>query len=124
MDAVLTAARAIAAGEVELMLADGVESMSRAPFVLPKAETAFSRHAEVHDTTVGWRFVNPAMQAAYGTDSMPQTAQNVADDYGISREAQDAMALASQSKAAAAQTRGRFARRSHLSRSRRRRARR
>ena len=102
MDAVLTAARAIAAGEAGLMIAGGVESMSRAPFVLPKAETAFSRQAEIHDTTIGWRFVNPAMQAAYGTDSMPQTGQNVADDYGISREAQDLMALASQAKAAAA----------------------
>ena len=102
MDAVLTAARAIAAGEAGLMIAGGVESMSRAPFVLPKAETAFSRQAEIHDTTIGWRFVNPAMQAAYGTDSMPQTGQNVADDFGISREAQDLMALASQAKAAAA----------------------
>jgi len=110
MDAVLIAARAIAAGEAELMIAGGVESMSRAPFVLPKAESAFSRHAEIHDTTIGWRFVNPAMDAAYGTDSMPQTGQNVADDYGISREAQDAMALASQAKAAAAIANGRLAR--------------
>ena len=110
MDAVLTAARAIAAGEAELMIAGGVESMSRAPFVMPKAESAFSRHAEIHDTTIGWRFVNPAMQAAYGTDSMPQTGQNVADEHGITREAQDAMALASQAKAAAAQANGRLAR--------------
>ena len=102
MDAVLVAARAIAAGECELMIAGGVESMSRAPFVMPKAESAFSRAAEIHDTTIGWRFVNPAMEAAYGTDAMPQTGQNVADDYGISRAAQDAMALASQTKAASA----------------------
>ena len=110
MDAVLAAARQIAAGEARLVIAGGVESMSRAPFVMPKADTAFSRHAEIHDTTIGWRFVNPAMQAAYGTDSMPQTGQNVADDYGVSREAQDAMALASQAKAAAAQANGRLAR--------------
>jgi acetyl-CoA C-acetyltransferase/acetyl-CoA acyltransferase len=110
MDAVLTAARAIAAGEAELMIAGGVESMSRAPFVMPKADAAFSRHAEIHDTTIGWRFINSAMHAAHGTDSMPQTGQNVADDYGISREAQDAMALASQTKAAAAQANGRLAR--------------
>ena len=109
MDAILTAARQIAAGEAELMIAGGVESMSRAPFVMPKADTAFSRNAEIYDTTIGWRFVNPAMQAAYGTDSMPQTGQNVADDYGISREAQDAMALASQNKASAAQANGRLA---------------
>ena len=109
MDAILTAARAIAAGEAELMIAGGVESMSRAPFVMPKADTAFSRHAEIHDTTIGWRFVNPAMHKAYGTDSMPQTGQNVADDYGISRDAQDLMALASQAKAAAAQGSGRLA---------------
>lgn len=109
MDAVLTAARAIAAGEVDLMIAGGVESMSRAPFVMPKADTAFSRAAEIHDTTIGWRFINPAMQAAYGTESMPQTGQNVADDYGIDRVAQDAMALASQAKAAAAQGNGRLA---------------
>ncbi|MBE0552407.1 MAG: 3-oxoadipyl-CoA thiolase [Rhodobacteraceae bacterium] len=110
MDAVLIAARQIAAGEAGLMIAGGVESMSRAPFVMPKAESAFSRNAEIHDTTIGWRFVNPAMQAAYGTDSMPQTGQNVADDYGISRADQDAMALASQAKAAAAQGNGRLAR--------------
>lgn len=110
MDAVLVAARAIAAGEAELMIAGGVESMSRAPFVLPKAETGFSRHAEIHDTTIGWRFVNPAMDEAYGSESMPRTAQNVADDFGVSREAQDAMALASQNKAAAAIANGRLAR--------------
>lgn len=108
MDAVLVAARQIAAGEAQLMIAGGVESMSRAPFVMPKAETAFSRNAEIHDTTIGWRFVNPAMDKAYGTDSMPQTGQNVADDYGVSREAQDAMALASQAKASAAQGNGRL----------------
>jgi 3-oxoadipyl-CoA thiolase len=109
MDAVLAAARAIAAGEAGLMIAGGVESMSRAPFVMPKPDTAFSRAAEIHDTTIGWRFVNPAMDKAYGTDSMPQTGQNVADDYGVDRAAQDAMALASQTKAAAAQANGRLA---------------
>ncbi|HQZ13207.1 MAG TPA: 3-oxoadipyl-CoA thiolase [Devosia sp.] len=109
MDAVLVAARQIAAGEAELMIAGGVESMSRAPFVLPKAESPFSRNAEIHDSTIGWRFVNPAMEKAYGTESMPQTGQNVADDYGVSREAQDAMAQASQAKAAAAQASGRLA---------------
>ncbi len=109
MDAVLVAARQIAAGEADVMIAGGVESMSRAPFVMPKADTAFSRHAEIHDTTIGWRFINKAMHAAYGTDSMPQTGQNVADDYGISREAQDLMALSSQAKAAAAQANGRLA---------------
>lgn len=109
MDAVLVAARRIAAGEADLMIAGGVESMSRAPFVMPKADSAFSRHAEIHDTTIGWRFINTAMQAAHGTDSMPQTGQNVADDYGISREAQDLMALSSQAKAAAAQANGRQA---------------
>lgn len=109
MDAVLMAARAIAAGEADLMIAGGVESMSRAPFVMPKAGSAFSRDTAVYDTTIGWRFVNPAMHSAYGTDSMPQTGQNVADDYGIDREAQDAMALASQTKAAAAQANGRLA---------------
>jgi acetyl-CoA acyltransferase len=110
MDAVLTAARVIAAGEADLMIAGGVESMSRAPMVMPKADSAFSRQAEIFDTTIGWRFVNPAMHKAYGTDSMPQTGQNVADDFGISREAQDAMALVSQAKAAAAQANGRLAR--------------
>ncbi|ARO15289.1 acetyl-CoA acyltransferase [Ketogulonicigenium robustum] len=109
MDAVITAARAIASGEAELMIAGGVESMSRAPFVMPKAETAFSRAAEIHDTTIGWRFVNPAMEKLYGVDSMPQTGQNVADDFGISRADQDAMALRSQQNAAAAQASGRLA---------------
>ncbi|MGN0932987.1 3-oxoadipyl-CoA thiolase [Falsigemmobacter intermedius] len=109
MDAVIMAARAIRSGEAELMIAGGVESMSRAPFVMPKAETAFSRHAEIHDTTIGWRFVNPLMKAQYGVDAMPLTGQNVADDYNISREAQDLMALASQNKAAAAQANGRLA---------------
>ncbi|MFN3292657.1 MAG: 3-oxoadipyl-CoA thiolase [Gemmobacter sp.] len=109
MDAVLIAARQIACGQAELMIAGGVESMSRAPFVMPKADSAFSRSAAIYDTTIGWRLVNPAMQAAYGTDSMPQTGQNVADAYGISREAQDAMALASQAKASAAQANGRLA---------------
>lgn len=109
MDAVLAASRAIAAGEAGLMIAGGVESMSRAPFVMPKADSPFSRAAEIYDTTIGWRFINPAMHKAYGTDSMPQTGQNVADDFGVSREAQDAMALASQAKAAAAQVNGRLA---------------
>lgn len=109
MDAVLMAARTIAVGEAGLMIAGGVESMSRAPFVMPKADTAFSRQAEIYDTTIGWRFINPLMDKAYGTDSMPQTGQNVADDYGISREAQDVMALASQAKAATAQSNGRLA---------------
>ena len=109
MDAVLMAARTNAAGEAGLMIAGGVESMSRAPFVMPKADTAFSRQAEIYDTTIGWRFINPLMDKAYGTDSMPQTGQNVADDFGISREAQDVMALASQAKAATAQSNGRLA---------------
>ncbi|WP_062207391.1 3-oxoadipyl-CoA thiolase [Aureimonas sp. AU12] len=110
MDAVITAARAIKAGEAELVIAGGVESMSRAPFVMPKAETAFSRHAEIHDTTIGWRFVNPIMKAQYGVDSMPETGENVAEDFGISREDQDAFAVRSQEKAAAAQGNGRLAR--------------
>jgi acetyl-CoA C-acetyltransferase len=108
MDAVGTAARAIRAGEAELMLAGGVESMSRAPFVMPKAESAFSRANAIYDTTIGWRFVNPAMKAAYGVDSMPETAENVASDFKIEREAQDRMALASQLKAVAAQKAGFF----------------
>jgi len=110
MDAVIAAARAIKAGEAELMIAGGVESMSRAPFVMPKAETAFSRNAEIHDTTIGWRFVNPLMKAQYGVDSMPETGENVAEDFAVSREAQDLFALASQAKAAAAQANGRLAR--------------
>lgn len=109
MDAVLMAARAIGSGQADLMIAGGVESMSRAPFVMPKADSAFSRDAQIYDTTIGWRFVNPAMHAAYGSESMPQTGQNVADDFGISREAQDEMALSSQLKAAKAQQRGRLA---------------
>jgi 3-oxoadipyl-CoA thiolase len=110
LDAVATAARAIRAGEADLVIAGGVESMSRAPFVIPKAEAAFSRSAAIHDTTIGWRFINPAMKAAYGVDSMPETAENVAEDFGISREDQDAFALRSQEKAAHAQASGRLAR--------------
>ncbi|PDT53452.1 MULTISPECIES: 3-oxoadipyl-CoA thiolase [Sinorhizobium] len=110
MDAVIAAARAIKAGEAELMIAGGVESMSRAPFVLPKADSAFSRHAEIHDTTIGWRFVNPLMKAQYGVDSMPETGENVAEDFKISREDQDAFAVRSQAKAAAAQANGRLTR--------------
>lgn len=109
MDAVIMAARAIKAGEADLMIAGGVESMSRAPFVMPKAETAFSRAAEIHDTTIGWRFVNPLMKAQYGVDSMPETAENVAEDHGISRADQDLFAWRSQEKAAAAQGNGRLA---------------
>jgi len=108
LDAVGSAARAIRAGEAELMLAGGVESMSRAPFVMPKAETAFGRSPAIYDTTLGWRFVNPRMQAQYGIDSMPQTAEHVAAEFGIEREAQDRMALASQRKAVAAQQAGFF----------------
>ncbi|MEW6098950.1 MAG: 3-oxoadipyl-CoA thiolase [Pseudomonadota bacterium] len=108
LDAVGSAARAIKAGEAELMIAGGVESMSRAPFVMPKAETAFSRNNAVYDTTIGWRFVNPQMKAKYGIDSMPETAENVAAEFGISREDQDKMALASQLKAVAAQKAGFF----------------
>jgi acetyl-CoA acyltransferase len=110
MDAVIAAARSIKAGEAELVIAGGVESMSRAPFVIPKADTAFSRNAEIHDTTIGWRFVNPLMKAQYGVDSMPETGENVAEDYKVSREDQDAFALRSQDKAAAAQASGRLAR--------------
>ncbi|MHB0951324.1 MAG: 3-oxoadipyl-CoA thiolase [Allorhizobium sp.] len=109
MDAIITAARAIKSGEAELMIAGGVESMSRAPFVMPKAETAFSRHAEIHDTTIGWRFVNPLMKKMYGIDSMPETGENVAEEYHVSREDQDAFAVRSQNKAAAAQESGRLA---------------
>jgi 3-oxoadipyl-CoA thiolase len=110
LDAVGTAARAIKAGEAGLMIAGGVESMSRAPFVMPKAESAFSRSNAVYDTTIGWRFVNKLMKAQYGVDSMPETAENVATDYKIERDAQDRMALASQLKAVAAQQAGHFAR--------------
>jgi acetyl-CoA acyltransferase len=110
LDAVGTAARAIKSGEATLMIAGGVESMSRAPFVMPKAESAFSRSNAVHDTTIGWRFVNKLMKERYGVDSMPETAENVATDFGIEREAQDRMALASQLRAVAAQNAGHLAR--------------
>jgi 3-oxoadipyl-CoA thiolase len=109
MDAVGMAARAIKAGEADLMLAGGVESMTRAPFVMGKADSAFSRNAEIYDTTIGWRFVNPKMKAAFGTDSMPETAENVAQDFQITRADQDAFALRSQDKTAAAQANGRLA---------------
>ncbi|MBM7046732.1 3-oxoadipyl-CoA thiolase [Rhizobium lusitanum] len=109
MDAVIAAARAIRSGEADLMVAGGVESMSRAPFVIPKAESAFSRNAEIYDTTIGWRFINPLMKKQYGVDSMPETGENVAEDYKVSREDQDAFAVRSQAKAAAAQENGRLA---------------
>tara|TARA_R110000787_G_scaffold16622_39_gene51353 strand:+ start:35063 stop:36265 length:1203 start_codon:yes stop_codon:yes gene_type:complete len=109
MDAVGTAARAIKSGETAFMIAGGVESMSRAPFVMPKASTAFSRNAEIYDTTIGWRFVNKIMKAQYGVDSMPETAENVAADFNISRDDQDAFALRSQQRAAAAIAAGRLA---------------
>lgn len=108
MDAIGMAARAIKAGDCDLVIAGGVESMSRAPFVMPKAETAFSRNNAVYDTTIGWRFVNPAMKAAFGVDTMPQTADNVAADFNISREDQDAFALRSQARWAAANAAGVF----------------
>ena len=108
LDALGTAARAIKSGEAALMIAGGVESMSRAPFVMPKAESAFSRANAVYDTTIGWRFINKRMKDLYGVDSMPETAENVATDFHIEREAQDRMALASQLKAVAAQKRGYF----------------
>ncbi len=108
LDAIGTAARAIRAGEAQLMIAGGVESMSRAPFVMPKADSAFGRNAEIYDTTIGWRFVNKKMKAQYGVDSMPETAENVATEHGIERQAQDRMALASQRKAVAAQKAGFF----------------
>jgi 3-oxoadipyl-CoA thiolase len=108
LDAVGSAARAIRAGEAGLLIAGGVESMSRAPFVRPKATSAFARENAVYDTTIGWRFINPLMKAQHGVDSMPETAENVAADFGISREDQDKMALASQRKAVAAQQRGFF----------------
>ena len=110
LDAVGTAARAIRAGEIELAIAGGVESMSRAPFVQGKATEAFSRQAEIFDSTIGWRFVNPLMKAQYGVDSMPETAENVAEEFQISRADQDAFALRSQARAAAAQKSGRLAR--------------
>ncbi len=109
LDAVGTAFRAVASGEMELAIAGGVESMSRAPFVMGKAEAAFSRSMQIEDTTIGWRFVNPEMAARHGVDSMPQTADNVAAEYGVSREDQDAFACRSQARAAAAQQSGFFA---------------
>ncbi len=109
MDAVTIAARAIKAGEADLIVAGGVESMSRAPFVMGKASEAFSRNAEIFDTTIGWRFVNPVLKAQYGIDSMPETAENVAADFNISRADQDAFALRSQMRASAAQKNGRLA---------------
>jgi 3-oxoadipyl-CoA thiolase len=109
MDAIGTAARIIASGEIQLAIAGGAESMSRAPYVMPKADTAFSRGHTLQDTTIGWRFINPLMKKAYGVDSMPETAENVADDFKISRADQDLMALRSQTKTAAAQANGRLA---------------
>lgn len=108
LEAVTAAARAIKAGEIELAIAGGVESMSRAPFVIPKSEHAYGRAAEIYDTTIGWRFENPQMKEMYGTDSMPQTAENVATEFGIAREDQDTFALASQAKTAAAIANGRL----------------
>lgn len=110
LDAVAMAARAVRAGDADLVVAGGVESMSRAPLVIPKADSAFSRSAEIYDTTIGWRFVNPRMRELHGTDSMPETAENVAQDYGVSREDQDAFALRSQERAAKAIASGRLAR--------------
>ncbi len=109
MDAVIGAARAIKTGEADLVIAGGVESMSRAPFVMPKASSAFSRNAEIYDTTIGWRFVNKVLKAQYGIDSMPETAENVAEDFGVSRVDQDAFALRSQLRASYAQSSGRLA---------------
>ncbi|PQM25678.1 3-oxoadipyl-CoA thiolase (plasmid) [Sphingopyxis lindanitolerans] len=109
LDAVGLAARAIRSGDAQLMIAGGVESMSRAPYVMGKADTAFSRGQKIEDTTIGWRFVNPAMKAAYGVDSMPETGENVAQEWNVSREDQDAFALRSQQKTAAAQENGRLA---------------
>ncbi|MGR6317875.1 3-oxoadipyl-CoA thiolase [Micromonospora soli] len=109
LDALATAARSIAAGEADLVVAGGVESMSRAPFVMPKATTAFARTAEVYDTTIGWRLVNPLMKRGWGIDSMPETAENVAAEYGVDRAAQDEFALRSQQRAAKAQADGRLA---------------
>ena len=108
LDAIAAAARAVKSGDAEICLAGGVERMTRAPFVMPKAATAFSRDNSVYDTTIGWRFINPALKAAYGTDSMPETAENVAADYGVSRADQDAFAFRSQQRAAAAAASGRF----------------
>ena len=109
MDAIGTAARAIASGEIHLAIAGGAESMSRAPYVMPKADSAFSRGHSLQDTTIGWRFINPLMKKAYGVDSMPETAENIADDFKINRADQDQMALRSQAKAAASQANGRLA---------------
>lgn len=109
MDAIIMAARAIKSGEAELMIAGGVESMSRAPFVMPKASSAFSRNAEIYDTTIGWRFINPIMKKQYGVDSMPETGENVAEDFNISRADQDIFAARSQDKAVAAQENGTLA---------------
>jgi 3-oxoadipyl-CoA thiolase len=109
LDAVGTTARAIASGEIDFAIAGGVESMSRAPFVMPKAESAFQRSNEIYDTTIGWRFINPLMKAQYGVDSMPETGENVAEECRISREAQDCFALRSQQRAARAQAAGFFA---------------
>jgi len=109
MDAIGNAARAIKSGDTSLMIAGGVESMTRAPFVMGKADSAFSRNAQIFDTTIGWRFVNPQMRALYGVDSMPETAENVATDFQINREDQDAFALRSQAKASAAQANGTLA---------------
>jgi acetyl-CoA C-acetyltransferase len=108
LDAIGTAARAIKAQEARILIAGGVESMSRAPFVMPKADAAFARNNTIYDTTIGWRFVNPRMHAEYGTDAMPETAENLVDQFGISREDQDRFALASQTKALAAQAAGLF----------------
>jgi 3-oxoadipyl-CoA thiolase len=108
LDTLSMAARAIKCGEMNLVIAGGVESMSRAPFVMGKADSAFSRKAEIHDTTIGWRFVNPKMKAEYGIDSMPETAENVADDFEVSREDQDALAVRSQARWAAADEAGFF----------------
>ncbi len=108
MNAVIDAARAIKSGDADLVIAGGVESMSRAPFVLPKAESAFSRNVEIFDTTIGWRFVNPVLKSQYGIDSMPETAENVAEEWEVSRRDQDTFALQSQTKAAAAQENGRL----------------
>ncbi|MDQ0997208.1 acetyl-CoA acyltransferase [Phyllobacterium ifriqiyense] len=109
MDAIITAARAIRAGEMDIAIAGGVESMSRAPFVLPKADSAFSRNAEIYDTTIGWRFINPLMQQQYGVDSMPDTAENVAEEFLVSRADQDAFAVRSQQRTGRAQENGRLA---------------
>ncbi len=109
LDAVATAARQIKSGEADLLIAGGVESMSRAPFVMPKADAAFSRNAEIYDTTIGWRFINPLMKERYGVDSMPETAENVAEQFKVSRADQDAFALRSQQRAVAAQANGRLA---------------